>query len=164
MDGLEYLNLDILIEDIGRNKYRANIYASPAGQAEQEFRNPFKPLELENFFLRIAGHRQIARRIDSPELNLVRDFGRKLFECIFGPETYSCYQNSLILARKDGKGLRIRLHIEAPALSNLPWEYLYNAKEDRFLSHSMHTPIVRYIDLPYPPEPLCIEPRCEFLS
>ncbi|MEP6872575.1 MAG: CHAT domain-containing protein [Anaerolineaceae bacterium] len=55
-------------------------------------------------------------------------------------------------------GLRIRLRLsETPELADLPWEYLYNAPLNRFLSLSTETPVVRYLDLPERVQPLCVE-------
>lgn len=45
------------------------------------------------------------------------------------------------------QGIRIRLQIEPPKMAALPWEFLYYRREDCFLSASIATPIVRYIEL-----------------
>ncbi|HEX5872276.1 MAG TPA: CHAT domain-containing protein, partial [Longimicrobium sp.] len=54
-------------------------------------------------------------------------------------------------ARREGlRGVRIRLRLsDTPAVAplvDLPWEYLYDPEQDRFLSHYMETPLVRYLE------------------
>ena len=51
-------------------------------------------------------------------------------------------------------GIRIRLHIDPPELMALPWELLY---EEGFLGLRLRFPIVRYLDLPEPPQPLTVK-------
>ena len=55
-------------------------------------------------------------------------------------------------------GLRLRLRLtDTPALAELPWEFLYDPRHNRFLAQSRHTPLVRYLDLPDPPAPLGVD-------
>jgi hypothetical protein len=46
---------------------------------------------------------------------------------------------------------------ECPELAGLPWEFLYDPRHNRFLAQSRHSPLVRYLDLPDPPQPLSVE-------
>ena len=162
MAELTYLDFSLLIEKSG-DRYRARVLDSPAGQATSEFDRPFSELELENFILRVGRPRQGVRRIDSPEMETARKFGTQLFETTFGNEIYTCLISSLNEAANQKKGLRIQMRIEAPELNNFPWEYLYNPRFERFLSLSVDTPIVRYLDLPQRPETLVITPPLRVL-
>src|SRR4029077_5893738 len=51
--------------------------------------------------------------------------------------------------------LRIRLRLtDVPELADLPWEFLYDAAQNHFLTTSTETPLVRYLDLPQRVAPL----------
>ena len=59
---------------------------------------------------------------DAKASDTVKDFGRELFEALLVSEVRSCYRTSRNTARDEGKGLRVRLRIDAPELAVLPWE------------------------------------------
>ncbi len=161
-----YQDFDVSIEpsDASATRYRVRVLASPAGQASGEFVLPFSVLELENFFLRVGRPRRGTRYIGSPEMEAVRTFGGKLFDTVFQGRVQSCLFSSLDTVRQQGQGLRLRLHLnDAPALADLPWEYLYDANLNRFFANSTATPLVRHLDLPQPPAPLIVQPPLKVL-
>lgn len=149
----EYLNFDLLIESAGES-FRARVLESPAGEAQLDFMPPFSDLELENFYLRVGRPRRGIRRIDSPEMEAAQQYGSRLFETIFNDDIYACFRSSLEMAQKEGKGLHLRLRVNAPQLADLPWEYLYNSRQEQFISLAVETPVVRYLELsqPLPPK------------
>jgi hypothetical protein len=51
----------------------------------------------------------------------------------------------------------------APELGNLPWEYLYSASKNRFLTLSVETPLVRYLEFMDRIKPLIIQPPLKML-
>jgi CHAT domain len=137
--------------------------AGPSGEATGTFEVPFSQVELENLVLRVSRPRQTVRRIDSPEMELVRRFGNELFNSIFQARVRDVYRDSYAQARAEGKGLRITLALaEAPDLMNLPWEYLYD--EPAFLSISTWTPVVRYLNLPRARRPLPVSTPFRILA
>jgi len=155
-----YLDFDVLIEASG-DRYRAKVLDSPAGQAVREFDLPFSRLELENMVLRITRTvgelRRDIRRLETPERQLVRSFGGRLFDAVFGGTIQGALQSSLNEAYRKEAGLRIRLRLaDAPELADLPWEYLYSSSTNQFLSLSSDTPVVRYLDLPSAVRPLTV--------
>jgi hypothetical protein len=152
-----YLDFDLHFRrtDTG---YRVQVLGSPAGQASVDFTAPFSDLELENLLLRIGRPRRSTRRMASPEIDAVRQFGAKLFSAVFAADVLACFRMSLEKAIEQNAGLRIRLRLaEVPELSDLPWEYLYNATLKRFLSLSAETPVVRYLDLAERIQPLLVD-------
>lgn len=154
MNAPSYLDFDFDVVRQG-TRYRGRVLSSPAGQASHEFAIPFNRLELENFYLRVGRARRGTRRIGSPEMNAARDYGRRLFEATFGGDVNACLRAALNEAQRQDKGLRIRLRLtEAPELGDLAWEYLCNPALERFLSLSVDTPVVRYLDLPEAIRPL----------
>jgi len=147
---LSYVDFDLLIEG-GGGQYRAHVLNSVIGNADVLFQNPFLDIELENFYLRLGITRQGQRRTDSPEMEEVRKFGKRLFDTVFKDDVLTAWCTAQNQAAADGKGLRIRLRLDAGELGGLPWEYLYNQPLNRFLSLGCDTPLVRFLDLPQTP-------------
>jgi CHAT domain len=159
----DYNELRIRIERSGAGGFKA--YATgPSGETSGDFTLPFSELELENMLLRISSHvARGVRRVETPESSLVTAFGGKLFEALFIGRIRDLYHDSLAGARAQGKGLRITLALtDVPELMQLPWEFLYDDPD--FLSMSVWTPVVRYLDLPRSRDPLSIEPPLRILA
>lgn len=148
-----YLNFVLVVEKVQR-RYRASVIDSPAGQAEVYFKFPFSKKDLEIFKLKVGQPRQGVRRIDSPEMQMAKEYGGRLFQAVFAGEVYTLFRSSYDQARLEGKGLRLQLRIKGSRLADLPWEYLYNPTLNRFLSQGTDTPVVRYLDLPESVSPL----------
>ncbi|HEX5726565.1 MAG TPA: CHAT domain-containing protein, partial [Longimicrobiaceae bacterium] len=146
---IRYETFDLAIEP-REGGYQAHVLSSPAGEARGDFAAPFSDLELENFRLRIGMPRAGFRRVDSPEMESLKSVGGRLFEAVFNDEVRVCLRGSLARAREEGKtGVRVRLRLnDAPELAALPWEYLYDRSQNQFLSLSVQTPVVRYLELP----------------
>ena len=62
------------------------------------------------------------------------------------------------------QGLRLKLRIASPSLAALPWEFLYDARRDQYICLSVNTPVVRYLELPQPPQPLAVAPPLRILG
>jgi formylglycine-generating enzyme required for sulfatase activity len=152
-----YLNFDVLIER-STERYRTRVIDSPTGTASAEFDLPLSDLQLENYILRMGQTRQGKRLpFESSELKAVKQCGESLFDAVFGGDVYTCFTISREWAREQGRGLRIRLHIDVPEFHDYPWELLYNSKTKQFLALSNDTPVVRYFELPFPENPLLVE-------
>jgi len=163
MGDLKYIDFDVAIEPAGHG-FTARVFNSPVGQAASTFSAPFSDLEIENFLLRVGRSRHAVRRIESPEMVSAKQFGGRLFDQVFAGEVRGCLRSSLDEASRQGAGLRVRLHLtKVPALADLPWEFLYNASMNRFLSLSVETPLVRYLELPERIRPLIVQPPLRVL-
>src|SRR5271166_793273 len=161
---VSYLDFDLVISRT-EGGYQAQVLSSPAGEASVDFRAPFSDLELENFLLRVGRPRRSTRRRDSPEMQAVRTLGGRLYESVFSGGIRECWVSSLSRAEARNAGLRLRLRIgDAPELNDVPWEYLYNASLNQFLSLSEYTPLIRYLELPRRIRPLTIDARLEILA
>ena len=135
----------------------------PTGETTGQFRLPLSKLELENIALRLSRGRNVVRRVDSPELELVRGLGGSLFEALFSGKVRDLYRDSFAVARQEGRGLRVTLALTgAPELMHVPWEYLYD--DPGFLSISTWTPVVRYLDLPRGRRPLEVTGPLQILA
>lgn len=150
---MTYEDFDLVL-DRAADGYRATALDGSGRRATAGFTLPFSELSLENFLLRLGRTRRTVRRIESPEMKAAKGFGASLFDAVFTGPVGAAFARSLRDARQVGAGLRIRLRLADPALADLPWEYLYNPAVNRFLGLSIHTPLVRYIELPGPIAPL----------
>jgi hypothetical protein len=161
----DYLDFDLALEELGGGRYRARVIGSPSGQARGEFSLPFEDMELENFLLRIGRPRSGVRRLESPENEAAREFGTKLFDSLFAGDVGMQWQRSVDAAERDGRGLRLRLRLaDAPALRELPWEYLHSQATDRFVALSSWTPIVRHVSIDRPADMLTVVPPLRILA
>jgi tetratricopeptide (TPR) repeat protein len=154
-----YRDFDLLIEPDPGGSYRARVLRSPAGESTPaQFTLPFSPVELENFVLKVGRGRRRTRGPGRPESAPLKDFGGKLFNAVFRDEVRDTLQRSLSVTRAEGVGMRLRLRLtDSPELAELPWEFLYDPRRNRFLAQSRRTPLVRYLDLPDPPQPLSVQ-------
>jgi TonB family protein len=151
---LKYDDFDLQIEPAGE-KYRVRLLNAPSGQATTEFALPFTEIEVSNFLGRIGQVRRSMRRVDAPELQAAKEFGGKLFGAVFSGEMIAQLRSSMEQASDKEHGLRIRLRLtDVPGLADLPWEFLYDANQNRFLTTSSETPVVRFLDLPQRIAPL----------
>ncbi len=151
---MTYDDFDLQIEPAGE-KFRVRLLNAPTGQATTEFVLPFTEIELANFLSRIGQVRRTMRRVDAPELQAAKEFGGKLFGAIFSGEMIAQLRGSMEQASDKDHGLRIRLRLtDVPSLADLPWEFLYDANQNHFLTTSTETPVVRFLDLPQRIAPL----------
>ncbi len=151
---MTYDDFDLQIEPAGE-KFRVRLLNAPIGQATTEFVLPFTEIEVANFLSRIGQVRRTMRRVDAPELQAAKEFGGKLFGAIFSGEMIAQLRGSMEQASDKDHGLRIRLRLtDVPSLADLPWEFLYDANQNHFLTTSTETPVVRFLDLPQRIAPL----------
>ncbi len=163
---IEYADFDLSIETEIEGKYPVKV-RSPAGELSASFSLPFDEAQLkvtldqlQNVLL---GPHPRTRKIPTPEEKTVQQFGSDLFETLMNNEIRSAFELSRREVERDGKGLRLKLRIAPPALMSLPWEYLYDQRTDQYLGLSVHTPIVRYVELPKPADPMFVIPPLRIL-
>lgn len=118
-------------------------------------------MALENAVLRTASK---TRRLDTPETTGVRAFGQRLFEALFSSGVLALYEQTRRAAEQSGRTVRLQLRIASQELSTLPWEYLYDARRDRYLCLDGNTPLVRYISADVRLDPLEVTPPLRVLG
>jgi hypothetical protein len=96
-------------------------------------------------------------------MEAVKGCGERLFRAVFTDDVYASFLRSRDTALEEEKGLRVRLRIDVPEFHDYPWEFLYNAHLNQFLALSTDTPVVRYMELPYPVQPLIVQPPLKIL-
>jgi hypothetical protein len=102
------------------------------------------------------------RRLTPVEERPVQDFGRQLFEFAFTPELQAHLLASSQQAEREGVPFRVQLHVGPPELAALPWEFLYDPTAEDYLCLSI--PLVRYMDIPRPRQPLTVDPPLRILA
>lgn len=163
MDHVKYKNFDILIQNRENDVYPTRVLSSPAGETRGVL--AFSSL-VPDVITNLKSLRDLVLDVapqDQSEMERwahATRFGELLFDALMSGEVRSCFDVSLNLRGKDG--LRIRLRIEPPELSALPWELMRDKRSGSFVSLSNLTPVVRYIELQQasPPlvtrKPLCV--------
>jgi len=138
-----------------------------AGESRQKLVLPFTIAEADAFCRRLE--RGPAGEESDPAL--IKKFGGELFDAVFQQDIRALYKAGLDLATapsEDGspeRGLRLRLHLqEVPGLWSLPWEYLFDATANRFVSLDRRTPMVRYLEIPKTLAPLRLKPPLRILA
>jgi hypothetical protein len=158
-DELSYEDFDLLIEPGVRGSYKARVLRSPAGEsASVQFKLPFTKRDLDYLVLKVSQGRRRTRGSGRPESEPLKEFGGELYGAVFQGELRDVLLRSLSQTRTRHVGMRLRLRLaDVPKLAELPWEFLYDTRLNRFLAQSRRTPLVRYLDLPDPPQPLSVE-------
>ena len=163
----EHVDFELTVRESSLREYLINV-RSRAGEVQEVMRFPFdqreleiKLLALENALLRSSGGR---RAISSSGEQTVREFGQALFEALFVGKVRSLYYMNLREARRQDKGLRLKLLIQPPELAVLPWEFLYDPDSDEYLCLHSKTPLVRYLDSRQPVERLMVSPPLRILG
>ncbi|HEX8599893.1 MAG TPA: CHAT domain-containing protein [Chloroflexia bacterium] len=160
---INYLNFDITIQRAG-NGYRAQMHSQSGENVTVSFSKPFSDMELENFLLKAGYSRRSVRRIDTVETAAAKEFGGKLFNTLFKGDAQECLRRDLSYAQQQDARLRLRLSLtDTPELADLPWEYLYNPANNKFLALSVETPVVRYLELRDRIAPLTVNPPLRVL-
>jgi CHAT domain len=167
---VEYLDFELRVGPGTGTEYPVEVLRSPSGEASGTMRFPFDTLALQNHLqaLEIAVLRSGTTRRDivsgDEREQPVTEFGRRLFDALVADAVRETFRRSQDRARAAGKGLRLRLRIEDPALAALPWEYLYDPSEGEYVCLQSDTPLVRYLELEQPAEPLVIQPPLSVLG
>ena len=181
---MEYLNFELKISAGEEDEYLVSVIRSPEGVGEptRKLHLPFLTKELLSQMeeLNQGGEEQIANEELAPnpsrnfvlpsqqsitDLEHAQGLGRQLFEALLSSEIIESYRESLVLARVSGKGLRLRLRIDAPEIAMLPWEFLYDGK-DNFgpLCLSRETLLTRYLEVSGSSTSLQLEPPLNILG
>lgn len=163
-----YLDFEVEIGPGQGREYPVSVLRAPSGEARGVLHFPYDELALESRLKDI----QIAlllpaeprRRLPTAEEQPVQRFGQDLFDALLAGEIRSAYDISWREAEAQGKGLRVKLRVQSPALAGLPWEFLYDAREGEYLCLMSDRPVMRYIEAAQPVQPVQITPPLRILG
>jgi photosystem II stability/assembly factor-like uncharacterized protein len=165
---MEYQDFDLEILPPQGDVFPVRV-KSPAGDGHGQFYLPIEAKELVASLTSGAGPLDATQTSSGdappPERTMPAEWvGGHLFDALLSGGIRSLFDKSLgMVHQRPDAGLRIRLRIdpdEAPELARiagLPWEYLYQREIREFLSLSMHTPVVRYLEVERPSETLPLQ-------
>ncbi len=146
---------------LGRGReYPIAVLHSEAGEAHETMQFPYDELVLENRLLALKNALQgsggMRHTFLTQEEQTVQDFGSDLFNALITGEIRNRYDISLEKAKQKGRGLRVKLRIQPPNLAVLPWEFLYEPRQEEYMGLMRSISIVRYPEHPQPIQPLTI--------
>lgn len=98
------------------------------------------------------------------EAAMAREIGQRLFNSLIVGTVRDAYSSSMVKARRQGLGLRLRLRIEAPEVAMMPWEFLYDPQEGDHVCLLRETPLTRYTALPRDRDILQVKPPLRILG
>ncbi len=162
-DAIEYLDFELLFraED---DHYSVEVLRSPAGESGRcAWTCPYAidtlPDLREQLQCAVLSASVRTRGPSSLPEKRLKDFGTKMYDSVFAeiPDIDILYRSSFARVDPETQGLRIKLRIEAPELACLPWEFLFNKKDNAFLTLQSRTPLVRYLQASSPPRPLGVD-------
>ena len=178
MAGIDYLDFELEIAAAVDGEYALRV-RSRAGETIGSMRLPFDRTTLDERLrvvqarilempTPVAAGASAANGADarpSPATDAdVKALGADLFEALFRGSIRALLASSQREAEGRHDGLRIRLRLEAPDLAALPWEFLYDGDRGDYLTLAASTPLVRYVRLEAPAEPLRVRQPLRILG
>ncbi len=165
---MDYLDFELEIGAASVSGYPVTVIRSPAGEAHTTLHLPFNDQALSTQLATL--HEALGSSGETGPSGLasaeqiIQRFGQALFEALFTGQVRDLYVASRAQAESQGKGLRLKLRLQAAELAVLPWEVLYDPGQGQYLCLSDTTPIVRYVELPAPCQPLIVTPSLSILG
>jgi hypothetical protein len=135
---------------------------SDFGPGEASFKLPFPKDQMQEVPEQFD--RLLDPKSDPPSRFTPEQIGQALFESLFAGSVGWRFRESLAkLAGSNEEGLRIRLNFDLndprlAVLEALPWELLWDAEKDDFVSRFRNTPVVRFLPVARPPLPPFVGP------
>jgi hypothetical protein len=156
---MRYQDFHIRIEPDAKGGFETQVLTSSYGTATRTpFELSFSEPQLKMLPQALERLRDSRRRIKEVSGLTVEKIGDGLFRSLFAGEIgikfYECLSN--IEGNPEAQGLRILLEFDLrnprlAALAALPWELLWNAKRDDFLTRLSNTSVARFLPADRPP-------------
>jgi len=154
---MRYQTFDLSISATGTPHEYLLAAQSTQGEPNARTKIEFDAAPLNAWLQQLAEHTLAPK--DLPAL------GVALYECLFVGEINLVFQRALgETLGCDDLGLRLRLRLNPPELTALPWEYLYSPERRLFLAASVETPVSRYLNLPEPIRQLACPAQINLLA
>ena len=141
---MDYKDFVLWIREKPDDTYEVEVSASPCDvvpASPVDWTLSKKDLEIELLKLQLE-MAQSSGRLRGGDSAFAKVLGGRLFDTFFPDSVRNQYDQSRLLLR-NGESLRIRLRVRADSLAGVPWEFLYDARNDHFLCLSELTPVVR---------------------
>jgi len=140
----KYSDFEITIYQPRGNIYSVSVISSLLGETDPIS----KAIDFSEIWSSLLKWRQNKRQGDADSEKKILQFGTQLSSIIFSTEIQELYEMVLDQAIKKNEGIRVKLRLDTPELSALPWELLYNKRlPEGFWALNSKTSIVRHIPL-----------------
>ena len=160
---IEYRTLNVRIDALHGNRYKAIVRGPDKAEGESEFELAFDEADFDAVAAAVSRPRSARRRVESDESAQARLLGERLFELIFQTSARKALDESFMQTRQAREGLRFVFQLDgAGPLRNVPWELLWDSP--RFISTSAYTPVLRYVKTPMRPLPLSLQAPLRILG
>jgi CHAT domain-containing protein len=154
MERLDYRDFEIEIGPGDGTHYPLAVLYSPSGQARTTMQLPFPGSRLEQQLATLEDI--LLTDTGEQPRQAAQAFGQQLFDALFCAEVRRVYDLSRQATAAQDQGLRIKLRLNAPELTAVPWELMYDGRVAEFVALSRQTPILRYVELPLPDPDLSV--------
>jgi CHAT domain-containing protein len=118
---------------------------TPSGETTATFRWSFTPVELDQQLAvikdKVLASSAVTRRAPTRDEHPVRELGQDLFEALITDDVRALYVASGQRAREDNHVLRLVLRVHPSELARLPWEFLFDPRQQDYLGLTF--PLVR---------------------
>ena len=153
---VETLDFRVEIGVGGMDGYEVALRAPDGGEMTVAMRFPVPASELEALAARIpdaviASSATVRRGVSSEE-RPVQQLGALLFDAVLAGDSRGMFAASRHQADREGRQLRMVMQIRPPELARLPWEFLFDSREDDYVC--LGTPLIRYPQVLAPVRPL----------
>lgn len=162
------LDFELLVGPPSGQNVPLRVLDAPAGEAATTATFPFDTLALESRLkdlqLALVSSGTRHRRLVPEQEQAVQAFGAALFDFLFSGEVRSLLDRSREEALRQGKDLRIQLRFETGDMASLPWEFMFDQRRGEFVCLSSATPVIRYVEMAEPQQPLTVTPPLRLLA
>lgn len=136
-----YVNFGVAVLERRKDGYPIKIFEAPGGVEEGDLILNPSLLQEKNFRAALARLKNLEAGDED-----IKAVGARLFEALFTKEAFYILKSSLEQIGREGKNLRVVLHLDAPELVCLPWELLHSAKlPPGHLALNKRVSVVRYL-------------------
>ncbi len=140
----------------GVSGYEVVLRASDGGETTATIQLPVSVGELEALAAwipdAVIASSATVRRAISTEERPVRELGSLLFDAIMTGDGRGLFAASRHQADREGRQLRVVLQVRPPELARLPWEFMFDSREEDYICLS--TALIRHPQVLAPVRPL----------
>jgi CHASE2 domain-containing sensor protein len=144
----DYENFSINVTEAMRGHYPVSVAYTPAGEDNDNI--AFSRFFKDKSFI---GMQRNFEELTADRHDILQT-GETLYNAIFQQSLETRLFQCVEIIKRENKRLRIRLRLDAPEVSDLPWEYMYGKNLSiSFLALDQNVSITRYIPFTKPSEP-----------
>jgi hypothetical protein len=149
------LELDVSGENgVYRVEARSTASGECVGEAVFDREDHLVEQSLQRLRLALLSSAATVRRVPTRDEKAVQHIGGLLFSRLFNGDVRMLLDTTRQVAAQQSRPVRLVLRMRPPELASMPWEFLYDARRDDYLSLSM--PLVRYTEVLEPVRPLMV--------